>query len=278
MRNSHGERFLCTVPTPPPPPPEVTTPEQDLSKEDLDKIAERGLELLQPLENKCIIYPESWWTYKYCHQKDLQQYHVNMEGDNTEGTMIFYLGRFKEPSSKEPLARVQSIAGKKYLVQHWSDGTNCDLNGKPRTTEIQFHCNPNVDYQIAEIKEVSTCNYLMVILTSDLCKDPLFTNKEASLHHTIQCEPMDAVNRPLDQASTKVPPNSLDSKLPPTKNPHPRIHILNAKDGRQLADRLVAEIIRAGKDKQKPSVPQADKLAQHDDKEKQQEEEPRAEL
>ena len=32
---------------------------------------------------------------------------------------------------------LQAVGGKKYLVQRWSDGTKCDLTGKPRRVEIQ---------------------------------------------------------------------------------------------------------------------------------------------
>lgn len=32
---------------------------------------------------------------------------------------------------------LQAIGGKKFLVQKWSDGTKCDLTGKPRGVEIQ---------------------------------------------------------------------------------------------------------------------------------------------
>lgn len=34
---------------------------------------------------------------------------------------------------------LQAVGGKKYLVQRWSDGTKCDLTGKPRRVEIQVH-------------------------------------------------------------------------------------------------------------------------------------------
>ncbi|KKZ65029.1 hypothetical protein EMCG_09052 [[Emmonsia] crescens] len=61
-----------------------------------------------------------------------------------------------------------------YMDQHLEDGTICDLTGRNRKIEVQFHCHPQSTDRIGWIKEVSTCTYLMIIYTPRLCNDVAF--------------------------------------------------------------------------------------------------------
>jgi protein OS-9 len=62
----------------------------------------------------------------------------------------------------------------RYLVQHWQDGTKCDMNGKPREIEVQIHCSMTTTDSIYLIKETSICNYIMIIHSPHLCGLPGF--------------------------------------------------------------------------------------------------------
>lgn len=63
---------------------------------------------------------------------------------------------------------------KRYLVQRWDGGTICDMTGKPRSVEVQFHCSTLASDHIALLRETSICEYLLVIHTPRLCSEPLF--------------------------------------------------------------------------------------------------------
>ncbi|KAH9459898.1 hypothetical protein Pst134EB_008115 [Puccinia striiformis f. sp. tritici] len=63
---------------------------------------------------------------------------------------------------------------KRYLVQRWDGGTTCDMTGKPRSVEVQFHCSTFGSDHIALLRETSICEYLLVIHTPRLCSEPLF--------------------------------------------------------------------------------------------------------
>ncbi|PLW22074.1 hypothetical protein PCANC_23403 [Puccinia coronata f. sp. avenae] len=63
---------------------------------------------------------------------------------------------------------------KRYLVQRWDGGTICDMTGKPRSVEVQFHCSTLGSDHIALLRETSLCEYLLVIHTPRLCSEPLF--------------------------------------------------------------------------------------------------------
>jgi len=63
---------------------------------------------------------------------------------------------------------------KRYLVQRWDGGSICDMTGKPRSVEVQFHCSTLGSDHIALLRETSICEYLLVIHTPRLCSEPLF--------------------------------------------------------------------------------------------------------
>lgn len=63
---------------------------------------------------------------------------------------------------------------KRYLVQRWEGGTICDMTGKPRVVEVQFHCSTVGTDHIALLRETALCEYLLVIHTPRLCSEPLF--------------------------------------------------------------------------------------------------------
>jgi protein OS-9 len=79
----------------------------------------------------------------------------------------------------------------RYLVQRLSGGTKCDLTGRDRRVEVQFHCNtqPPTD-RITLIKETSTCAYLMVIHTPRLCNDVAFLPPQKDSPNAVSCTPI----------------------------------------------------------------------------------------
>lgn len=55
-----------------------------------------------------------------------------------------------------------------------TEGTECDLNKKPRQVRILYICQPDGRGEIYEMKETSTCEYEVLVLTSVLCANPKF--------------------------------------------------------------------------------------------------------
>ncbi|KAJ5026895.1 glucosidase II beta subunit-like protein-domain-containing protein [Bipolaris maydis] len=88
------------------------------------------------------------------------------------------------------LPRLETKGSSRYMVQRLSDGTECDLTGKPRKIDVQFHCNPQSADRISMVKETSTCSYLMIVDTPRLCHDVAFTPPQEKLAHPIICEPV----------------------------------------------------------------------------------------
>ncbi|KAI1192617.1 glucosidase II beta subunit-like protein-domain-containing protein [Nemania serpens] len=87
-----------------------------------------------------------------------------------------------------PNTDLQVKGDQRYLVQRMGDGTVCDLTGRERTIEIQYHCSPeSTEDRIGWIKEVTTCSYLMLINTPRLCVDVAFRPPKEERANIISC-------------------------------------------------------------------------------------------
>lgn len=209
-----GRRFLCQI-------PRVETDEknhtagaddarsQEEKERELARATDRGLELLREMEGKCMYYVSGWWSYSFCYKNQVKQFHALPSGSGVPSyppmedptTHSFVLGRFpqedeeeqgaqgeeKERKSSTDVAELQTKGESRYLVQRLGGGTKCDLTGKDRKIEVQFHCHPQSTDRIGWIKELATCTYLMVIYTPRLCHDVAFLPPQENDVHGIEC-------------------------------------------------------------------------------------------
>ncbi|KAF1359519.1 hypothetical protein EJ07DRAFT_119501 [Lizonia empirigonia] len=196
-------------------------------EKELVRATDRGWELLEGMRDSCIYYLSGWWSYSFCYKDEVKQFHQLPPSRGVpiyppvEDTSVhsFVLGRFSkehkrkkddarktlggEQGSKDAfddegnapdddraldIPRLESKGSSRYMVQRLSDGTECDLTGKPRKIDVQFHCNPQSADRIAMIKETSICTYLMVVDTPRLCHDVAFLPPQKNLAHPITCQ------------------------------------------------------------------------------------------
>ncbi|KAL4996568.1 protein OS-9 [Aspergillus recurvatus] len=203
-----GQRYLCQIPVVEEGDSNRTKVEvnEEEERKELARATDRGLELLREMEGKCLYYISGWWSYSFCYMNQIKQFHALPSGggipsyppqeDHT--THSFILGRFPQEGQGEgegamsektttDLAELQTKGGSRYLVQRLESGDQCDLTGKSRKIEVQFHCNPQSTDRIAWIKELYTCSYLMLIYTPRLCNDVAFLPPQQEEVHTIEC-------------------------------------------------------------------------------------------
>ncbi|KAG4430567.1 hypothetical protein IFR05_013949 [Cadophora sp. M221] len=213
----HGEQHLCTIPIVDIPTKNETSEAEARAAEqkELTRATNKGWELLQDLDGGCLYFVSGWWSYAFCYNNEITQFHqlppqpgkplLPPQPDPT--TKQFVLGRVKgkgKPSKEDewenqievpkkkaseeaPKTELQIKGDTRYLVQKMEGGTTCDLTGKPRRVEVQFHCNPHVTDRIGYIKEVTTCSYLMIIYTPRLCSDVAFQPPKENKAHSIVC-------------------------------------------------------------------------------------------
>ncbi|KAG6850584.1 hypothetical protein H0H93_011252 [Arthromyces matolae] len=199
MKLASKADYLCLIPT-------MDHPlhvESDDEPSDSEFVPSRSWSLLQPLSGNCLYHRQGWFTYSYCHNREIRQF---KEATNSAGPHLppqedpewesFTLGKAPQPGADISVADPNAQAvlelaqgpGSRYLVQKWSDGTLCDKTRRPREVEVQFHCSMTMTDNILFIKEAKTCSYVLVINTPRLCGEPGFkSHRDTSEEHQIRC-------------------------------------------------------------------------------------------
>lgn len=152
----------------------------------------------------CSYRIESYWTYEVCHGNYIKQFHEEREG-KTSKRQEYFLGKWdkqKTDQLRETLAQAESDGEKlkfkkidglslPYLEFEMTDGTSCDLiNNQPRVTKVLYVCYALGKNEVYSLKEVSTCNYEVIILTPTLCAHPSF-KPTVTAENNINCVPLD---------------------------------------------------------------------------------------
>jgi protein OS-9 len=69
------------------------------------------------------------------------------------------------------------VQEKEYYSETYTGGTPCDVRELRRQSEIRFRCSEGDVSLIVDLKEPSTCQYLIDIETPLLCKHPKYRKK-----------------------------------------------------------------------------------------------------
>ncbi|KAF7193377.1 Protein OS-9-like [Pseudocercospora fuligena] len=220
-----GQPWLCRIPIVKKPEPSAGV-NDTLSKaeeeKELARANERGWELISAMQGNCVYFISGWWSYRFCYNQGVKQFHQLPPSRGVPvyppvedpGVPGFMLGSYdkriddddatKEEKWDQSALDVSEGAKRRYskhgelvqrgesryLVQKLGGGTVCDLTGKERKIEVQFHCNPQSSDRISLIKETSTCAYLMVIQTPRLCNDVAFLPPQKDQANAITCSPI----------------------------------------------------------------------------------------
>uniref|UniRef100_A0A8D8JL02 Endoplasmic reticulum lectin 1 n=2 Tax=Culex pipiens TaxID=7175 RepID=A0A8D8JL02_CULPI len=195
VTTSNKEKYRCTIPSIAP----VLDPASAWQYN-----GPSPLDLLMPLFNHatCSYRIESYWTYEVCHGKYIKQYHEERH-EKTSKLQEYYLGkwdkqktanlkaRFEKDSDASDKLKYKKIDGLNlpYLELEMDSGTVCDLNGEPRMTKVLYVCYLHGKNEVYSLKETSTCNYEIIILTPMLCAHPKY--KEHTEENKITCVPVD---------------------------------------------------------------------------------------
>ncbi|KAJ2683946.1 Protein OS-9, partial [Coemansia sp. RSA 1285] len=194
--------------------------EEEMSRTERRKAIARGVELLDPLKSDCITYVSEYWSFEYCHNMHVRQFHRSAPDRNGRVLEVEY--RLGDYASRKPVGatttaaakeddgaldsaavahgtgssvpdgvdaalttRISAIGRTRFLTQVWGGGTLCDITRQPRQVEVQFHCDANGPERIALVEEVESCRYVVVVNTPRLCADPMFYNAAVSAVHDI---------------------------------------------------------------------------------------------
>ncbi|KAF8046362.1 hypothetical protein N665_3784s0002 [Sinapis alba] len=188
MLDKQGRRFLCFLPKEEEAKSGWTSTQQNISTVLMETDKQMKLktpdELLQPLNEKCLVRQEGWWSYEFCHLGSVRQLHIE---DGTKIVQEFSLGKY-DPEATAAFNQTVSDAStmkERYHSHIYTNGTTCDLTGTPREVEVRFVC-AETKAMVTSITELSTCKYALTVQCPTLCKHPLF-QLEKPVSHTIHC-------------------------------------------------------------------------------------------
>jgi len=175
MVNKDGQKYRCSLPV---------MPEADADDGDKDEYKDTDIaKLLRPLEDgPCLYKTKDWWTYEICYNRAVKQYH--MENDKPVGAVLV-LG------VHSPELDTWAETNKTYQPQWYTNGSKCDLTGRPRQTELRFVCNEAATQEmVGDIFEPQSCEYTIVVHTSRLCTVPWLRPVADPTPLPIVCNPL----------------------------------------------------------------------------------------
>ncbi|CAK1540714.1 unnamed protein product [Leptosia nina] len=210
-------------------------------------------DLLKPIFSQkiCSYRLESYWSYEVCHGRHVRQYHEDREGKQAK-THEFFLGRWSEEEHLKLGAEIKALQEAKenfkttkvegmslpYVEIAMSDGTICDLSGSPRRTRVLYVCYTHGKHEIYSMKETSTCEYEIIILSGLLCDHPQFKPKDDS-ENVISCLPL--------KGAPKKPENLIRSEFESLRFTYQSIKLNNNdKDKDVLAVLKVEKVEKDG--------------------------------
>lgn len=129
-----------------------------------------------------------WWKYEFCYSRHVRQFHVDKNGD--ESSIV--LGKYNPKTYREWLvanpqkgrAMTETTTGsssqsRSLLWTFYGEGTQCELTGRPRHTEVKLRCtHPTLSVTASTVKTTSqlyllepeTCEYVLSVESPLVCE------------------------------------------------------------------------------------------------------------
>jgi len=246
ITSSHNEKYTCHI-------PKIQEKESNVVETYNGPTA---LELLAPLFQKnipCSYRLDTYWTYEVCHGRHIRQYHEDREGKTTK-IQEYILGKWDNLLKEKLLAELKesekdnnaAIPTKKidgnnlpYFEIIMGNGTLCELNNnKPRQTSVIYVCYMYGKNEIYSLKESSTCQYEIVVLSPLLCSHPKYKPQEV-IENAINCLPVgNARKQPYNLLKLKSESRKLRRN---TDLDHIRVEFLPLELAEKERNKIISE-------------------------------------
>lgn len=221
MVNKLGQKYRCQL-------PKLKEPDSEDNKDGDGLVPQDVAALLSPLlDMPCLFKTKDWWTYEYCHGRHIKQYHL--ENDKPVGVvmMLGVANLLEDEAVNENL---------RYFPQWFSNGSRCDLTGRPRKTEVRFICEETAQMEtIGEILEPQSCEYTMVVHTNRICSVPWLRPQADAAPLPINCSPMLSTDQ-LDKFTRYQEVKAKQSRVAKVKREEEqRASLMKQLDGEDLS-------------------------------------------
>ncbi|CAJ0936400.1 unnamed protein product, partial [Mesorhabditis belari] len=213
ITSKSGQRFACSL-------PEKPAPKAPISYDSLNPRYVAEIVSAAFYVKGCLEKGTGWWSYEFCRGKQITQFHSTPQKPGyVEYSLGIATGTFRMPefthSTQDQLL---------YMEEEYSMGTLCDVVGKmvPRKTIVRYQCDQSLstsEAYIYSIREVASCDYLIIVRVGSLCRLPQFVpHVDSQEPLDIKCHPF--VNKEKAYSIAKI----INEKK------------LRKKEGRKLAD------------------------------------------
>lgn len=103
-----GQQYLCSIPHVILQNDTVNAPSQEEQEKELIRATNHGWELLKGMEGSCIFFNTGWWTYSFCFNQSVKQFHSLPPGKQIpiwppvedKTVQSFVLGKFGDLATK----------------------------------------------------------------------------------------------------------------------------------------------------------------------------------
>ena len=149
-------RYLCSIPVIQPPGPENQTANELAKAEEvreLRRAAVHGWELLGELEDSCLYFMSGWWSYSFCNNREIVQFHAMAAVPNGQPprpdphTQEYVLGRVPTiPATSERQGRQKSEQGPPVpaeLQERATSATSCRNSRRGRSATSRDGTGPS---------------------------------------------------------------------------------------------------------------------------------------
>jgi len=240
MTNKHGQKYQCQLPKTKelnedgknvdPSKNSHETEQETVEMSDLEK----AKKLLEPMASQpCLLRTKDWWTYEFCYGKSIRQFHME---DGKPSGPILHLGFYAYDKELDEDLKNSETKIKRHHTQTYSNGSQCDLTGNARETEVRFECDPtSVMDSIIQVDEPQSCQYVITVMTSKICAIPHLRPPPVHKPVKIECRPLlTSTEYDKYQNYLKVKELNAVKKAEETKDKH-KASLLKALDGEDIS-------------------------------------------
>ncbi|OQV25581.1 putative Protein OS-9 [Hypsibius exemplaris] len=202
MFNRKGQPFLCSLPEKAKP---ISRHNQfNFTMEEIRKALGAGDPKIPAAKDCVSMLSNGWWHYEFCFSHKVSQFHI--EGDRIVQP-ITDLGTFSHDFDWSQITEQDALKKtERAHIQFFVNGTECDLNGKRRSTRVKLYCGANTQHRskdlILKVDEPESCVYEMTVITSRICKIEYF-NKQPQSVGSVICNPVIDETKPKPQPQPK---------------------------------------------------------------------------
>merc|ERR1712232_1508764 len=131
MMGFTGKKYLCYIPKP------IIEEESKNNKfNNLNDIVE---DILLEKTDSCLYYSTGWWTYEFCFNNRIRQFHANVENEivaeYTLGSQPILIDEVETYYDNIEYFLSPTKSKVPYVSEIYKHGTKCDLLGDERNTE-----------------------------------------------------------------------------------------------------------------------------------------------